>query len=947
MFTGPIGSISGCFLWFTGDSIGSLSSGDPINYWQDLSGSGNNVTVINGISGQAPTYIPNVINDYPVVRFNGSDGLVSNTNDSLNLTNNNLTLFTVFSTTLTGIQPITSIDIGTQESRIVYISALDGNNNFDFLTSAEELLPISGFAVNQFAIRTDRFDQTGYGFIDYFNQTLVSGSPFTLGFLIPPTFNIGFTTYDPYTTFFQGDIAEIVGYNLPLNDSDKDQVYNYLFNKYFGPSSGNIPTPPSFQQPTDISGLFGWYRSTSLGITGIDGSVVTYWQDDSGSGNHLFIPEASSGIWSPPMFYRNQFNIYPSVRFATANNTTYLSTNSNNPSLNFSSGDFTGFIVFKTNDISDSQCLYSIDSSASLCLTVEINDSTINSFDYGGSITNNPYSFTYANNDNMGTNVYSAGQTTIRHDRFRQSDGEFLFGLYGADIASGVNTTNSNINNSLQIGYSFIDTNPFLGDIAEVILYRRKLSDFETELVDTYLVNKYLPWNTAAGGLFIWSTTNSGIYSDTNLYLLGGNSNLNNSTTLYVGSTLINNNDTTLYELSIGNLSGNIPLYIASTSNITSGINLYVQASIENATGNIPLYLGSTDIYSNNTSLYIAGSSLANVNNTIPLNIAGSFQQYPPITLFLGSNFSSTGDIPLYIGSVTSNINNKTLFTTGGISYFSTNIPLYITNFISGNPPTSIDLFMKGFEYPTGVGGISLFTYNIGSSNSGYYSDLYLYLEAGKIYQSMPLYITTDIPPINKNPSGGLPLFIGDPYASGYWGGYTPLFLYNPATEVNSITKRLYIRGAGGLIGGKILPSDNFDLYICNNQLEPVFSGGIAYFSPSYLYQNYFQTDYWDLLASPATFIGSASHSMSLYIGSAIDDPADIPLYINSSSEQSFLMEGYFPSSYITSLYFQQDYWNLLASPGISSKITGFPLFIGGSGTASTNYFSTIFTRGF
>lgn len=67
-----IGSLIG---WWKADNI-PVNNGDPVETWRDVSSSGN-----DGIQSgsECPTFVTNVINGYPVVRFDGS-------NDSLLIT---------------------------------------------------------------------------------------------------------------------------------------------------------------------------------------------------------------------------------------------------------------------------------------------------------------------------------------------------------------------------------------------------------------------------------------------------------------------------------------------------------------------------------------------------------------------------------------------------------------------------------------------------------------------------------------------------------------------------------------------------------------------------------------------------------------------------------------------------------------------------------------------
>lgn len=919
MPSGPISSINGCFLWYESSSFNSLPSGNVINYWPDLSLSGNNLTPY-GTSGSAPILITNSLNGYPSVLFSGSQGLIANNNSSLELTNNNLTLFSVFATTGTAQQVISSLDSPVTESRISFIEYLDTSNNLSFQDSSNIVSFTSGVSPGNFIIRTDRFDSSSNFYIEYFNQPVASSTVISMTAVGTPNFYVGYAPYSLISSnLFEGYLVEIVGYGLPLSDSDKNSVYNYLYNKYFTSSSGG--SPPSFHNPSDLSGLFAWYRSTSIGLTGVDSSPVQYWPDDSGSGNNLFVLQTQSGIWQYPQFYRNIIHQYPIVRFTNFGNNSFLSTNGFNQSFNFSPGDFTGFCVFKAGDLIDPQVIYSIDDSAggtTTNLAVGLNSIQNDfSFWYGSGGINQVIN---ASSTTFGTNVYDYNTTTIRHDRFIPNSTVFSFGLFGSDISSGNATTHATATNSINVGISQKIGYPFIGDIAEIVMYRRRLSGAETELVNTYLTNKYLPNNTNITNLFIYSTSNSSIYTSADLYALGAYSGATNNTTLYVGSTLLNNSGMSLYEFSVIALSGNTPLYTAGSFQQYPPITLFLGANFISS-GAIPLYTQSANQYLVTSTLYMSGSYPVGLNNIplyttsynevasgyVPLYTAGSFQQYPPITLYtlsVGTGLTNNNHIYAYISG-----------TTNPSSFANTT------------------LFLANVNSP-------------GSNASGLYAAMPLYLEAGHLYSSLPLYIQTV--PEDKNPSGYMPLFVGDPYASGYWREYTPLFLGNYAASVNSITKRLYINGLGSLAGGQSLLSA-MDLFLYNNQIAPVGSSGFAgYFTYRYFDSNYLQSDYFALEGN--TPVGSAliQNSAPLYIGSAGEDPSGIPLYITSFSQpQINITPGYNWQKYMTTLYFQIDYFDLLEGGGINLQSSGISLFISGSGTANQPGNFTIYTRGF
>ena len=120
----------------------------------------------------------------------------------------------------------------------------------------------------------------------------------------------------------------------------------------------------AFFQPSDISGLFCWYKSTGDSNNNLlslpDGSAVTYWSDNSGSGNHL-LPSVSSTSHFPT-YYSNQQNGYPAIRFNGAGN--YLQV-TNNDSLNLSPSSLTLFILYKTIDHANKQVIAAMDTTFS------------------------------------------------------------------------------------------------------------------------------------------------------------------------------------------------------------------------------------------------------------------------------------------------------------------------------------------------------------------------------------------------------------------------------------------------------------------------------------------------------------------------------------------------------------------------------------------------------
>lgn len=66
--------MTGRMLDFASENINGLVDGDPISTWFDKSGNGKDAT---GITTARPTYKTNILNGFPVVRFNGTSNVLT------------------------------------------------------------------------------------------------------------------------------------------------------------------------------------------------------------------------------------------------------------------------------------------------------------------------------------------------------------------------------------------------------------------------------------------------------------------------------------------------------------------------------------------------------------------------------------------------------------------------------------------------------------------------------------------------------------------------------------------------------------------------------------------------------------------------------------------------------------------------------------------------------
>ena len=228
---GGVGESSNIKLWVKAEDIPGNIDGDRISSWQDRSGNSNNLSQSN--NSYKPAYYSNVVNTFPVARFNQSmnrlihnsysdfpdneistifvnksngqsnDGLLSyasssSDNDYLIFNSNNLTFYRA------NTNASTSVNISDNTWRITQNTWQNSSNNSILYTNgtlrATKTLNTNSITQNGcLAIGCDQ-DGINSGYVD--NQT------------------------------HYGDFAEIIIYNFVLPSAQRNIVNNYLSAKY-------------------------------------------------------------------------------------------------------------------------------------------------------------------------------------------------------------------------------------------------------------------------------------------------------------------------------------------------------------------------------------------------------------------------------------------------------------------------------------------------------------------------------------------------------------------------------------------------------------------------------------------------------------------------------------------------------------------------------------------
>ena len=247
---------TGMLLWLNADAITGITSGSSLTTWTDQSGNGYNAVYTNPNGEVAPTYVTNVYNGMPVVRFAGDNLLQVSA-----LPLGTYTIATVFKT--------------TGNNQIVYEHSdnLLNNPNGNFLFTSTQ----STIGVKRGGAQTGK-DILGSGAstwaencstpmltVDEFGGTDATETLYINGSLqqLVENWTGGLNTTTVYTEpfnigereswgglQFNGDIAEIVIYSSALSGTNLTTLTNALMAKY---ALDNPPSTVSITAPTNNS----------------------------------------------------------------------------------------------------------------------------------------------------------------------------------------------------------------------------------------------------------------------------------------------------------------------------------------------------------------------------------------------------------------------------------------------------------------------------------------------------------------------------------------------------------------------------------------------------------------------------------------------------------------------------------------------------------------------
>lgn len=201
--------------WYD-SSVGIILNGSTVMQWNDKSGRGYHLVQANAL--KQPLYVTSIVNSYPVLRFNAVEWMQVIYGATYNAP---FTIFIVAKSTVSGLGII-----------------LDSYNNSSYIYHFTTSLRLA----------------IGDGVVELRNTTTTIGTKLILASIIANgtsskiyensllkiSGNAGTIKYTGLTlgafytlsSFFKGDIAEIIIYNELLDDSNLAMVNNYLSQKY-------------------------------------------------------------------------------------------------------------------------------------------------------------------------------------------------------------------------------------------------------------------------------------------------------------------------------------------------------------------------------------------------------------------------------------------------------------------------------------------------------------------------------------------------------------------------------------------------------------------------------------------------------------------------------------------------------------------------------------------
>ncbi len=268
---------SGLKLWLKADAGVVTNGAGSVSQWTNQSTNINHAT--QAVVGAQPAYIASSFHGKPSIRFNGSSFLSAGTNASLAYTNFTFFLVSSFATASPGSAALLSKDEGGGPLN-KWIYWYTGNGMQFHIQPGGAAVSSSAYTPvpNQFELLG--LKKSGTSYVHYLNGA--TNGVVTDGTLIPSINSDLRIGQAEGALFFNGDLSEIMIYDRPLSESERQVVESSLATKY------------GWVKPVTIAPMGGTFNGpVAVTLTTSSNGSIRYTLDGSA-------PTAASTLYTGP-----------------------------------------------------------------------------------------------------------------------------------------------------------------------------------------------------------------------------------------------------------------------------------------------------------------------------------------------------------------------------------------------------------------------------------------------------------------------------------------------------------------------------------------------------------------------------------------------------------------------------------------------------------------------
>ncbi|RLD47041.1 MAG: hypothetical protein DRI86_01495 [Bacteroidetes bacterium] len=275
--TGPagVGSSTSNILWLRSHDLSTLSSGDKIATWADKSGNGNDLTQTDDLF--KPDYVSGQQNGYGVVRFNKSINRLVKTSFS-DFPTSAITVLIVSKSNSESNDGLFSYAKGSSDNEFLlyntntlttYRGGSTANSSFNFSNNAWHIIDVSWKSSGGDVIVCKDND-----FFNSYTSTIANGSNIGSGGALAlgseqDSEDGGYNSGQTHN----GDVLEVIVYNIELNTAQRIIVSNYIAAKYNLTISNDLFAYQS-THPHELAGI-GRYDGSNIHASAQSADMIT------------------------------------------------------------------------------------------------------------------------------------------------------------------------------------------------------------------------------------------------------------------------------------------------------------------------------------------------------------------------------------------------------------------------------------------------------------------------------------------------------------------------------------------------------------------------------------------------------------------------------------------------------------------------------------------------